>query len=267
MGLFTHMEWPLASDAYFCPKIFLMRLDAWLTKNGYFSSRQKAQFAIKAEGVLVNGKVVSKVSHNIEAGDKVEFNGQSLGYVSRGGLKLEKAIRHFNLDFNGKRVLDAGASTGGFTDCSLQQGASLVYAIDIGSGQLDISLRQNPQVHCHENTDIRNITLELLQNEPVDIIVADLSFISLTQVLPCFKPLLVPNGFLLALIKPQFEMVHKQRLKRGVVKDHALREAAIRRVTTAAAQHRFLLKGLVETDVEDEKKKNIEYLALFYPHQ
>ncbi len=242
-----------------------MRLDAWLTEHGLFPSRQKAQLAIKAGVVLVNEKPITKPSLRIQPADTVKVSGQALPYVSRGGLKLEKAIRHFQLDFSGKRVLDAGASTGGFTDCSLQHGARIVYAVDIGYGQLDHSLRQNPKVHCHEKTDIRNISLDLLEKEPADIIVADLSFISLTQVLPVFQPLLSPAGFMLVLIKPQFEMAQRLRLKKGIIKDEKLREAALRRVTETAGQCGFRLNGVIETDVEDEKKKNLEYMALFYP--
>ncbi|MAT53680.1 MAG: TlyA family rRNA (cytidine-2'-O)-methyltransferase [Saprospirales bacterium] len=241
-----------------------MRLDSWLTENSFFASRQKAQFAIKAGHVLVNEKAVTKPSAQIQPTDEIRVTGSALRYVSQGGLKLEKAIRHFQLDFSGKRVLDAGASTGGFTDCALQHGAALVYAVDIGTDQLDKTLRENLKVHCHEKTDIRTISLELLDGEAVDIIVADLSFISLTQVLPRFKKLLAPSGFLLTLIKPQFEMEQKLRLKKGIIKDRKLREAAVRRVTETAKAHEFHLQGLVETDVEDVKKKNLEYVALFY---
>lgn len=245
---------------------FLMRLDAHLCKNGFFSSRQKAQFAIKAGLVKVNGLVTTKPSYKVQSQDSIEVTGEGLRFVSNGGEKLEKAIRHFNVDFSGKRVLDVGSSTGGFTDCSLKYGAKEVFAVDIGTQQLDASLRKNPKVRCYENTDIRNFSIELLENTPVDIIVADVSFISLTQIIPVLRKLLDSNGFLLALIKPQFEMEKKLRFKKGIVKDHNLREASIQRVINAAENNGFLFKGLIETDIEDCQKKNQEYMALFNLH-
>lgn len=244
-----------------------MRLDAWLAQNGYFPSRQKAQLAIKAGHVRVNDQVITKASFQVQSSDVVRIVGQALRYVSQGGQKLEKAIRHFKLDLTGKRVLDAGASTGGFTDCSLQHGAQVVYAVDIGTDQLDGALRKDPRVHCYEKTDIRKISLQLLDDEPVEVIVADLSFISLTQVLPVFRLLLAPSGFLLALIKPQFELEQKIRFKKGIIKDNKLRQAALQRVIETAEEYGFSLQGLVETDVADENKKNLEYLALFHPEQ
>lgn len=240
-----------------------MRLDTWLTQLGHFQSRQKAQIAIKAGLVLVDGEVVTKPSFVISSSHKVELTGKGLKYVSRGGLKLEKAIKHFGLNFSNKRVLDAGASAGGFTDCALQHGAHKVYAVDIGSDQLDNSLRNNPKVICYENTDIRQLTLTTLDNQQVDIVVADLSFISLTHILPHLHPLMHPNGFLIALIKPQFELEQRKKLKRGIVTDQNQREGAINRVVESASKYSFFLKGLVNTDVEDERKKNLEYMAMF----
>jgi 23S rRNA (cytidine1920-2'-O)/16S rRNA (cytidine1409-2'-O)-methyltransferase len=236
-----------------------MRIDAWLVQNGHFDSRQRAQMAIKAGQVFCNGKLIDKAAFAVKPTDAITVAGDPLRYVSQGGLKLEKAIRHFQLDFQGKRVLDAGASTGGFTDCALQHGAAQVYAVDTGSGQLAASLRQHPQVVFYENFDVRRLALEQLGGEKVDAIVADLSFISLTHVLPAFPPLLQPGGFLLLLVKPQFELEQRLSLKGGIVKDEKLRTQAVKRVLECAKALDFQQRGLETTDVEDGKK-NVEYL-------
>ena len=219
--------------------------------------------AIKAGQVRCNGSPAGKPSLTVQPGDHIEITGEPLRYVSRGGLKLEKAIQTFHLDFQGKRVLDAGASTGGFTDCALQHGAAKVYAVDVGSEQLSPALRSHPQVVFYENQDVRQLSLAHLEGEPVDAIVADLSFISLTHILPAFPPLLKPGGFLVLLIKPQFEMETRHALKGGIVKDRQLQEGAVRRVTDFAEGVGFKLKGLTETDVLDEQRKNKEFLAWF----
>ncbi|MEZ4959944.1 MAG: TlyA family RNA methyltransferase [Saprospiraceae bacterium] len=238
-----------------------MRIDAWLTTHGHFSSRQRAQTAIKTGHVLCNGQPVGKPSQPVQPNDQIEVTGDPLRYVSRGGLKLEKAIRTFQLDFLGKRMLDAGASTGGFTECALAHGAAKVYAVDTGSGQLAASLRTHPQVIFYENFDVRQLNLEQLDGEAVDVIVADLSFISLTHVLPAFAALLKPGGFLVLLIKPQFEMEHRVSLKGGIVKSPAMRARAVKRVLDCAASLGFRAKGLRETDVEQDVQKNVEFLA------
>lgn len=238
-----------------------MRLDTWLVQHGFFDSRQRAQMAIKAAKVYVSGQLAVKSSLAVRPDDRVEVTGDPLRYVSRGGLKLEKAIRTFHLDFTEKKVLDAGASTGGFTDCALQHGAAKIFAADVGSDQLAPSLRTHPQVVFYENFDVREITLEQLGGEPVDAIVSDLSFISLTHILPAFPPLLRSDGFLVLLIKPQFELEQRTALKGGIVKDPALRRQALQRVLACAESLGFQLKGLTETDVEEEGRKNIEFLA------
>ncbi len=239
-----------------------MRIDAWLVQNGHFGSRQRAQMAIKAGQVFCNGQLIEKSAFTVNPNDAITVTGDPLRYVSQGGLKLERAIRHFQLDFQGKRVLDAGASTGGFTDCALQHGAAKLYAVDTGSGQLATSLRSHPQVVFYENLDVRRLSLELLDGEEVDAIVSDLSFISLTHVLPSFPPLLKPGGFLVLLIKPQFELEQRISLKGGIVKDEKLRQKAIKRVLDCAQALGFRQAGIVQTDVEEEGKKNVEYLAL-----
>ena len=240
-----------------------MRADIWLVQNGYFSSRQRAQMAIRQGHVQANGQPVKKASYHIRESDQIEVTGDPLRYVSRGGLKLEKAIRSFRLDFTGQRVLDAGASTGGFTDCALQQGAAKVYAVDVGASQLVDAIKQHPKVIFYEKQDVRNFSLSQMGGLPVDIIVADLSFVSLTHILPAFPPLLKKGGMAVLLIKPQFEMETRTATKGGIIKNPELREKAKKKVVECAEALGFRLRGMIETDVEDERKKNIEYLAWF----
>jgi 23S rRNA (cytidine1920-2'-O)/16S rRNA (cytidine1409-2'-O)-methyltransferase len=237
-----------------------MRIDSWLVQQGYFESRQRAQLAIKSGQVWCKGEKVRRPSHVVQPEEAIEVKGSPLPYVSLGGLKLEKAIHEFHLDFAHKRVLDAGASTGGFTDCALQHGAAKVYAVDVGSGQLAHSLRTHPHVVFYENFDVRQLTLEKLDGEKVDAIVCDVSFISLTNVLPVFPALLKPDGFILLLIKPQFEMEQRMTLKGGIVKNPAMRQQAVQRVIACAQSLGFQLLGLTETEV-DTQKKNLEFLV------
>lgn len=238
-----------------------MRIDAWLVDNGHFESRGRAQSALKAGQVLCNGRVV-KPSHEVQATDLIEVKGDPLRYVSRGGLKLEKAIHSFQIDFQGLTVLDVGASTGGFTDCALQHGAAKVVAVDVGSGQLAASLRNDPRVVFYEDQDIRQLTLAQMGGQPADALVCDASFISLTHILPSFPPLLKPGGFAVLLIKPQFELEQRKALKGGIVKDEKLRKQAARRVLDCAQSLGFQLVEMVETDVEAGERKNVEYLVL-----
>lgn len=238
-----------------------MRIDAWLVQNGHFESRQKAQMALKAGQVVSNGRPVGKPSHDVQPSDTVEVKGSPLPFVSRGGLKLEKAIRSFQLDFQGLMVLDVGASTGGFTDCALQHGAAKVVAVDVGTGQLAAALRKDARVVFHENQDIRLLTLAQMGGQPADALVCDVSFISLTHIMAAFPPLLKPGGFAVLLVKPQFELAQRRALKGGIVKDEKLRQQAVKRVLDFAQGLGFRLGGLVETDVEAGERKNIEYLA------
>lgn len=237
------------------------RLDIWLVQQQHFPSREKARLAIEQGLVLVNDKVIKKGAFKISESHQVVVKGSALAYVSRGGLKLEKAIQQFSIDLNNKRVLDIGASTGGFTDCALQHGASKVYAIDVGTNQLDASLKVHPQVNWYEGLHIRDVVLDHLENQPVDIIVIDVSFISLTQVLPMLPPFLMPDGSVIALVKPQFELGGKVSVKGGIVKDQALRQQALKNVLDCATQAGFMLQGQTETDVEDKRKKNVEFLV------
>ncbi len=240
-----------------------MRLDIWLVVNGHFETRQRAQHAIKKGLVHINGEVTHKPSMAVDDSFIITVTGNTVRYVSQGGMKLEKAIRHFEIEFEHKRVLDAGASTGGFTDCALQHGASKVYAVDVGSEQLVQSLREHQKVLFRENFDIRDINLSHLDESEVDIIVADISFVSLTLVIPTLKSLVKSGGLMLLLIKPQFELEEKINLKRGIVKNKALQERAIHRVVDFAKMNGLIEMGVVPTDVENEQKKNVEFLALF----
>jgi 23S rRNA (cytidine1920-2'-O)/16S rRNA (cytidine1409-2'-O)-methyltransferase len=238
-----------------------MRLDTYLVQQHQFPSRERAQLAIKAGQVRCNGLPVTKPSHHVQPHDFIEAKGDPLRYVGRGGLKLEKAIRTFQLDFQGLTVLDVGASTGGFTDCALQHGAAKVVAVDVGTSQLADSLRNDARVVFYEDQDIRKLTLAQLGGQPTDALVCDVSFISLTHVLPAFPPLLKPDGFAVLLIKPQFELEQRTALKGGIVKEEKLRQQAIHRVLDCAQGLGFQQLGIVQTDVEEEGRKNLEFLA------
>ncbi len=236
-----------------------IRLDIWLVQNGFFESREKAQIAIAEEGIAINGKIVIKAAATVLATDTVEVLKRVLSYVSRGGTKLEKAITEFQLDFANKVVLDVGASTGGFTDCALQHGAAKVLAVDVGTGQLHPSLQHHPQVRWWEGVHIRELTLEMLGSQ-VDIIVVDVSFISLQAVFPLLPKFLKKDGFLITLVKPQFEMEEKIRLKKGIVKNKNLHEQVLDKIAASARACGFLLQNRTSTDA-DGQQKNLEYLA------
>ncbi len=202
------------------------RLDVLVFDKGLASSRQRASVLIMAGNILVNNQLVDKPGSLVPVDAEIVNKGSDIPFVSRGGLKIEKAIQSLSLDVTGMLCLDVGASTGGFTDCLLQHGASRVYAIDVGYGQLDWKLRQDPRVIVIERTNIRYVTEELLP-EPFDLISIDVSFISLKIVIPAVKKFLKKNGRILALIKPQFEVGKNQVGKGGVVKDPDLHQSVI----------------------------------------
>ena len=193
------------------------RLDVLLVSLGLAESRAKAQATIMAGEVYVNGQKADKSGMEVDITSNIEVRGSACPYVSRGGLKLEKALKNFGVDPTGYVCSDSGASTGGFTDCLLQQGASKVFAIDVGSGQLAWKIRNDPRVVVMERTNIRYVTPEDL-SEPLDLSVIDVSFISLGLVLPVVKTLLKPTGQVLCLIKPQFEAGKDKVGKKGVVR-------------------------------------------------
>jgi 23S rRNA (cytidine1920-2'-O)/16S rRNA (cytidine1409-2'-O)-methyltransferase len=239
-----------------------MRLDKYLTDNNFFPSREKAQTAIKHETVMVDGRVVTKASMDITDTMHVEVIDLFNKYVSMGGLKLEKAVKDFALDFAGASVLDIGSSTGGFTDCALQHGASHVTAVDVGTEQLVESLRDDPCVTSIENRDFRELTPEEVHHQQFDFIVSDVSFISLTYIIPYVDPFLKPDGRMVFLIKPQFEAGPSFLNRSGIVTDEKGYKTAIQKVLSCALNHHYYLHNLAMSTLF-EKHKNVEFLALF----
>lgn len=238
-----------------------MRLDKLLVEQKYFPSREKAQISIAQHLVKVNGEIINKCSKEIDETATIEIIDLFNKYVSRGGLKLEKAISEFSLNFNGKRILDIGASTGGFTDCALQAGAEFIFAVDVGTAQLHPSLQKHTKVAFLENKDFRNLTLKEAGNIPFDFIVSDVSFISLTYIIPHLSPFLAENGQLVLLIKPQFEAGPSFLSKNGIVKDDKGLKISIQKIELEALNHGYYLNDLAISTLF-EKNKNVEFLAL-----
>ena len=236
-----------------------IRLDVLVTERGLCESRQKAQATIMAGLVFVDGQRSDKPGTPVAEDASVEVRGHALRYVSRGGLKLEKAMQTFPITLEGKVCADIGASTGGFTDCMLQNGAAKVYAVDVGYGQLDWKLRQDPRVVCMEKTNIRYVTPEDL-GEPVDFSSIDVSFISLTKVLGAIRAYLTDDGEIVALIKPQFEAGREKVGKKGVVRDKAVHEEVIERIITFALENGFSVHHLEYSPIKGPEG-NIEYLV------
>ena len=236
------------------------RLDVLLTEQGYADTRSKAQAIIMAGQVYVDGQKADKPGTSFEETVQIEVRGQTCPYVSRGGLKLEKALRDFGVKPEGFVCSDSGASTGGFTDCLLQQGARKVFAIDVGYGQLDWKIRNDPRVVVMERTNIRYVTPEEL-GEPLDLSVIDVSFISLSIVLPTIKTLLKENaGQVLCLIKPQFEAGKEKVGKKGVVRDPATHKEVLDAFVALAHELNFTILGLTFSPVKGPEG-NIEFLG------
>lgn len=231
-----------------------------MVQKGLFPSRERAKSEIMMGNVFVNNTKVDKPGTLVDINSEITIKEKSLPYVSRGGLKLKKALSVFPIVVKDKIALDAGASTGGFTDCLLKEGASKVYAVDVGYGQLDLSLRSNPRVINIERKNVRYLSFEDI-GEFVDIITADLSFISLSKVFePLFK-LLKEDGDFVALIKPQFE-VGKGEVKNGIVRDRKLHEKAISQVIDSAKSIGLFCCGLTFSPIKGPKG-NIEFLSWF----
>lgn len=237
-----------------------VRLDVLLVDGGYFPSRAQAQTAIMSRRVSVNGQIVDKAGTPVQPDADITISGHELPFVSRGGLKLDKAVKSFNLNMAGWVMADIGASTGGFTDCALQNGAARVYAVDVGYGQLAWKLRQDERVVVLEKTNARYLTFEQIP-ELLDIITIDASFISLAKLLPALFPLLKNDGRLVALIKPQFEAGRDKVGKKGVVRDSAVHREVIENVLAAAVELGFVPKGLDYSPIKGPEG-NIEYLLL-----
>ena len=235
------------------------RLDVLLTEQGYAETRTKAQAIIMSGEVYVDGQKADKPGVSYEETVSIEVRGHACPYVSRGGLKLEKALRDFGVDPNGYVCSDSGASTGGFTDCLLQKGAKKVFAIDVGYGQLAWQIRNDPRVVCMERTNIRYVKPEDL-GEPLDLSVVDVSFISLRIVLPAIQALLKPTGQVVCLIKPQFEAGKDAVGQKGVVRDPATHRQVLEGFLELAKQLGFTLLGLTYSPVKGPEG-NIEFLG------
>ena len=234
------------------------RLDVLLVKRGLAVSREKAKAVIMAGIVYVENQKEDKAGSMFPDTVKIEVRGNTLKYVSRGGLKLEKAMTHFGVTLDKKVCMDVGASTGGFTDCMLQNGAVKVYAIDVGHGQLDWKLRNDERVVCMEKTNIRYVVPEDLQ-EPADFSSIDVSFISLTKVLLPVYHLLKDDGGVVCLIKPQFEAGREKVGKKGVVRDPAVHEEVIDKVIAYAKSIGYAVRHLEFSPIKGPEG-NIEYL-------
>lgn len=238
------------------------RLDVLLLEHGYFDSREKAKAAIMAGLVYIGTERVDKAGTKIARDAAITVKGAPHPYVSRGGLKLEKAISHFGLDLTGTVMLDIGASTGGFTDCALQHGAAEVYAIDVGYNQLDWSLRQDKRVHVMERINFRHMTPEQLMGPLPQMATIDVSFISLKLILPVLARLLPVGGRTVALIKPQFEAGKENVGKSGVIRDSAVHRQVLEDILAFAEQIGFRYKGLTYSPITGGEG-NIEFLVLW----
>ena len=234
------------------------RLDCLVYEHGFSESREKAKIEVMVGNVYVNGQKEDKPGTMFPADVKIEVRGKALPYVSRGGLKLEKALKSFPIDLHGKVVMDIGASTGGFTDCMLQNGAAKVYSIDVGYGQLAWKLRTDPRVVNLERTNVRYLTSEQVPEE-IDFFSVDVAFISLKLVLPVAHRFLKDGGQAVCLIKPQFEAGREKVGKKGVVRDKSVHAEVIRGIVDFVLQNGFSVCGLTFSPVKGPEG-NIEYL-------
>ena len=235
------------------------RLDVALVERGLAETRQKAQATIMSGIVYVNDQKVDKAGFAVAPEANIEVRGSTLRYVSRGGLKLEKAMREFDLTLSGCVCADIGASTGGFTDCMLQNGATKVYAVDVGYGQLDWKLRSDERVVCMERTNARYLTHEQIPDE-LDFASIDVSFISLKLILPAVNGLLKDGGHVACLVKPQFEAGREKVGKKGVVRDPAVHREVLEHFLEHAAESGFGVLDLTYSPIRGPEG-NIEYLG------
>ncbi len=239
-------------------KVNKVRIDLLLVDRGLVESRERGQAMILAGQVLVNGEKQDKAGSRVPQDADIRILGEQLRYVSRGGLKLEAALREFAVDVLGKTALDVGASTGGFTDCLLQHGAGKVYAVDVGYGQMAWKLRQDPRVIIIERVNIRHIDPALVPG-PIDIAVIDVSFISLQKVVPSVLQFLKPGAEIIALIKPQFEVGKGQVGKGGIVRDEGARADAVEKVEAFFREKGLEVKGVVPSPITGQDG-NVEFL-------
>jgi len=240
------------------------RIDKLLVERGLADSRTKAQAMVMAGVVLVDEQRVEKPSHQFDTNSAIRIKGgddPTTRYVGRGGLKLEAALREFQIDVSGLVCLDVGASTGGFTDCLLQNGAKKVFAVDVGHNQIDWRLRNDPRVEVREGVNARYLTPDDFPQK-FDLVVMDVSFISVTKVLPAIVPLLTPGGSIVALIKPQFEVGRGEVGGGGIVRDEAKRLRAVEEVNNAARALGLEVVNIIESPITGAEG-NIEFLALY----
>ena len=238
------------------------RLDLILVERGFFETREKAKREIMVGNVSINDKVETKAGTNFRDDEKLQIKVKDkLKYVSRGGLKLEKALEYWEIDLNGKRILDVGASTGGFTDCALQNGAEYVYGVDVGTNQLDWKLRQDIRVKSLEETHIKDLTLDQLDGIKVDFIVIDVSFISLTKVIPYLERFIVKGSQVLMLIKPQFEVGREKIGRNGIVIEESYHDEAVKKIIEFSSQQNYKLVGITDSPITGTKG-NKEFLIL-----
>ena len=238
-----------------------VRLDRLLVERGLAPTRERAQAMILAGLVTVGGRRAEKAGEAIPDEADIEVAGPPHPYVSRGGVKLAAALDHFGLDPAGKTCLDVGASTGGFTDCLLQRGALRVYAVDVGYGQLDAKLRNDPRVVVREKVNARTLSRDEVP-EPIDLAAADVSFISLRLVLPAVVPLLVPGAPLIVLVKPQFEAGRREVPRGGVVKSDATRQRVVAEIEAAGRELDLSVLGSIPSPIRGARG-NEEFLLGF----
>ena len=238
------------------------RLDLILVEREFFETREKAKREIMAGNVIVNDQVVTKAGTIFKDDDELNIRiKDKLKYVSRGGLKLEKAIKTWNLDFSDKLVLDIGASTGGFSDCALQNGAKRVYSVDVGKNQLDWKLRNDDRIVSLEEMHIKDLKEEDIENQKVDFIVIDVSFISLTKVIPYFEKFLAKDGKAVMLVKPQFEVGREKIGRNGVVENEEYHDEAIKKIIHFSKEYAYELIGVEDSPIKGAKG-NKEFLML-----
>ena len=238
------------------------RLDLILVEQEFFETREKAKREIMVGNVIVNEQVVTKAGTMFKDNDELNIRIKDrLKYVSRGGLKLEKAIKTWDLDFEDKLVLDIGASTGGFTDCALQNKARRVYSVDVGKNQLDWKLRNDERVFSLEEMHIKDLKEEDIEDEKVDFIVVDVSFISLTKVIPYFEKFLAKTGKIVMLVKPQFEVGREKIGKNGVVENEEYHDKVIKKIISFSKKCGYDLIGVEDSPIKGAKG-NKEFLML-----
>lgn len=248
-------------------KVKKQRVDVLLVERGLIDTREKAKRAVMAGLVYSNEMRLDKPGEKVSEDIPLTMKGKVIPYVSRGGLKLEKALQVFDVDVDGKVMIDIGASTGGFTDCALQNGAKMSYALDVGYNQLAWKLRQDERVVVMERTNFRYVTPADLQGEMPSFASIDVSFISLSLILPVLKTLLVPGGDCVALIKPQFEAGKDQVGKKGIVRDSAVHKMVIEKIMTLASKEGYHIAGLSYSPITGGDG-NIEFLIhLKWPGQ